>query len=195
MYSLRARAALTQLCVRRIAAHSPKGWTHLCMPAFSSVTQQNPLGQVMWVSNPLEGYRIPSLSSAQFECARRDLGGPSPLEPRALSRPGVRVMESPHHGAPDPGSHPRIATEAAHSGACSPAAAAATTQRNPDVGGGGVLTHMFCHGETPRGRTNEGSAEMKTLAATLGSLLSLGLRMVPLLQGNSLKSRKTPVSQ
>lgn len=26
-------------------------------------------------------------------------------------------MESPHHGAPDPGFHPRIATEAAHSGA------------------------------------------------------------------------------
>lgn len=42
---------------------------------------------------------------------------PPPPEPRALSRPGVRVMESPHHGAPDPGSHPRIATEAAHPGA------------------------------------------------------------------------------
>lgn len=26
-------------------------------------------------------------------------------------------MESPHHGALDPGSHPRTATEAAHSGA------------------------------------------------------------------------------
>lgn len=32
-------------------------------------------------------------------------------------KPGGRVMESPHHGAVDPGFHPRTATEAAHSGA------------------------------------------------------------------------------
>lgn len=36
-------------------------------------------------------------------------------------------MESPHHGALDPGSHPRTATEAAHSGGLR------SLQHNPDV--------------------------------------------------------------
>lgn len=37
-------------------------------------------------------------------------------EPRPV-KPGAAVMESPHHGALDPGSHPRSTAEAAHSGA------------------------------------------------------------------------------
>lgn len=78
-------------------------------------------------------------------------------------------MESPHHGAPDPGSHPRIATEAAHPGAGSRRCRC----RNPDVRGG-VLTHVVRCDETPRGRANEGSMEIKTLPATLVSVCLRG---------------------
>lgn len=81
-------------------------------------------------------------------------------------------MESPHHSAPDPGSHPRIATEAAHPGACS-RQPPPPPQRNPDVHGG-MLTHVFCDAKTPRGRANEGSTEIKTLPATLVSVCLWG---------------------
>lgn len=76
-------------------------------------------------------------------------------------------MGSPHHSAPDRGSHPHIATEAAHRGPPPP------PQHNPDVHGG-VLMHVVHDAETPQGRANEGSTEIKTLPATLVSVCLKG---------------------
>lgn len=86
-------------------------------------------------------------------------------------------MESPHHGALDPGSHPRTATEAAHSGAyghCNTIQMYTTVR--VDVFRyactGWEYTHMF-----PSLRVwecaNEGSMQIKIFPA---SLLSVCLR-------------------
>uniref|UniRef100_A0AAV2L440 Uncharacterized protein n=1 Tax=Knipowitschia caucasica TaxID=637954 RepID=A0AAV2L440_KNICA len=41
-----------------------------------SVGQANPIGQVMWVSNPLEGYRIPSSAVHRWSTLSKHLDGP-----------------------------------------------------------------------------------------------------------------------
>lgn len=53
-------------------------------------------------------------------------------------------MESPHHGALDPGPHPRTATEAAHSGAhhrCNTTQMYAAARERAEVFG--ERAHMF----------------------------------------------------
>lgn len=50
-------------------------WAHACMQ-YVSVGQKNPLGQVMWVSNPLEGYRIPSSAVHSLSALSKTLTGP-----------------------------------------------------------------------------------------------------------------------
>lgn len=84
------------------------------LQASVSVGQKNPLRPVIWVSNPLEGYWLPQQCAVWAHTGRpRWAPKPGPV------KPGGRVMESPQRGAVDPGSHPRTAMEAAHSGACS----------------------------------------------------------------------------
>lgn len=50
-------------------------WVHVCMQHMS-VGQENPLRQVMWVSNPLEGYRIPSSAAHSLSALSKTLTGP-----------------------------------------------------------------------------------------------------------------------
>lgn len=50
-------------------------WVHVSMQCVS-VGQQNPLRQVMWVSNPLEGYRIPSSAVHSLSALSKTLTGP-----------------------------------------------------------------------------------------------------------------------
>lgn len=67
----------------------------------------------MWVSNSLEGYRIPSSAVHSLSALSKTLMGPTELGP---VKPGGIVMERPHHGALDLSSHPHTVTEAAGSG-------------------------------------------------------------------------------
>jgi len=60
---------------QKVVSTHARARARVCMRR-GSVGQKNPLRQVMGVSNPLEGYRIPFLSSAQFECTQQDLDGP-----------------------------------------------------------------------------------------------------------------------
>lgn len=50
-------------------------WAHVCMQCVS-VGQPNPLRQVMWVSNTLEGYRIPSSAMHSLSALSKTLTGP-----------------------------------------------------------------------------------------------------------------------
>lgn len=121
--------------------------------------QQNPLGQVMWVSNSLEGYRIPSSAEHSLSALSKTLMGPAESGPVKL---GGIVMERPHHGALDPRSHPRTATDAARSGAYG------HLQYNPDVLDVAVCgcSHMVFSLRVSDS-ANKGSMQMKTFPAIL----------------------------
>lgn len=48
----------------------------VCMRCSGSVGQRNPLRQVMWVSNPLEGYRIPASAAHSLSALSKTSPGP-----------------------------------------------------------------------------------------------------------------------
>lgn len=75
-------------------------------------------------------------------------------------------MESPHHGAPDPGSHPRLATEGPEAGSRRNATQSRCRRRHAHA--------RVPLRQTPQGRGNRGSTEIKTLPATLVSVCLWG---------------------
>lgn len=155
------RAALTRLCLHRINeshANLPGGWTHPCVPAFASVSQRNPLGQVMWVSNPLEGYRIPSLSTAR-PWRRLPPGAEGPVKTRSRS-----------DGEPTPRcSGPWLSSTHRHGG-CTPRGLQPPPppQRNAiQMYAAACSRTCSVTAKTPQGRAKEGSTQIKTLPATV----------------------------
>lgn len=91
-------------------------------------------------------------------------------------------MESPHHGALDPGSHPRTATEAAHP--------EARGRRNAIQMYACARVHVCTCTPSSHYCANEGSMQIKIFPAGPPSLCLRGLGVFPLLQENSLKSLK-----
>lgn len=141
------------------------------------VGQRNPLRQVMWVSNPLEGYGIPVSAVRSLSALSKTLTGP-----RAKACQATRQSD----GEPTPWcTGPWPSPTHRHWG-CT-LRGRPSLQHNPDVRrsvwmrwGVWEYTHMFGVCEC----ANKGSMQMKIFPVCLPQ----GLWLLPFLQENSLKS-------
>lgn len=142
-----------------------------------SVGQRNPLRQVMWVSNPLEGYRIPVSAVRCLSALSKTSTGP-----RAKACQATRQSD----GEPTPRcTGPWPSPTHCHWG-CT-LGGLPSLQHNPDVHHSswtcwGIWVHTHTH--LVCDCANKGSMQMKIFPVCL----SLGLWLLPFLQENPLKS-------